>query len=114
MPNAETITPSPEFYQVLLDCTGSRERWSDVMLKAVFTRINNGKTVTFEQWPSFLGQKNWEDIVNVDTFESFSNNYILAEVILHELMHTVGIPNPISIPLLLIYCVFSLDANDEK
>jgi len=86
-------------------------------LLKVLDSTDNGNIVTFEQWPSFLGKSNWKEIVGFESYprpteKSLNVQYIMSVVILHELMHSVGIPSPIGIIPLFISYVFSLDAKN--
>ena len=89
------------------------------MIRAL-THADNNKLNTFEQWPSYLGKENWEDIVGfedgpIKTSRLLRIQTLITEVILHELMHSIAVPNPTGIRPLLIYCVFilHLDTNDR-
>ena len=93
--------------------TGSEQIWSDIVIKD-FTRTNNGKIVTFDQWPEFLGFEHWDEIVNYnsdwdDNFNVLSR--LMTKTVLHKLMHSHIVPNPSSISPLLIYFAFCLDID---
>ena len=98
--------------ELQVDCTGSDVLWSDITILKTLTLSD---VVTFAQWPSFLGKQNWKDIVHVGgvapDFNSLTLRQVMTTTILHELMHSIAITTPISIPPLLIYLVFSLNAN---
>ena len=97
-----TIISQPKTYQLQIDCTGSTEPWTDIILKDVLTLNNGGKTITFNQWPSFLKKTYWKDILGQSIDDINSIDQITTTSFIHELIHSVALQTPIGIPPLLI------------
>jgi len=104
-----------DLYLVQLSCTGSRLRWSDIVILNALADIGTKNLVTFSQWPSFLGKQNFEQLVGYTeygqpNYRSLNINNILTNTILHELMHSAVVPNPTCNLPLSIHYYFSLNA----
>ena len=105
-----TIELEKEYYELQISCTGSSHTWTDITFLNIFDKIESGLIVTFDQWPSFLGKQNWDDIIGVESdkdipYNSLGTTFFMTETILHELMHSIAIPNPTGTSPLLIPCL---------
>jgi hypothetical protein len=90
-----TISPSsgPIWYDYVQE-TGSTVAWSDIRLMDVVLDANYYPAVTLGNWLTEIGASSWADLdalagANLDDSE------FITIPILHELYHTVAIPNPI-------------------
>jgi len=114
-----TAVPNSPVYDNQVHCTDSEHKWSDIVFTNSLLQTDAADLVTFRQWPTFMGKQTWRELLGLglfpdqsQPFRSINSNCTLAGVVLHELMHSIGIANPTGTSPL-IFCSIGFDANSR-
>jgi hypothetical protein len=103
---AYTITSNPgsPIFEKQVKCTGSTTQWSDILLKRILDEVKNGRPATFSNWPKFIGVANWFYAIGFPL-----TGPIMEETVFHEIIHSVGVPDPNRMTFIFIYFLNNSD-----
>jgi hypothetical protein len=98
--NACTFTSKPgyEAFEEQVKCTGSTTEWSDIILQRILNEVKEGWPATLSDWPESVGATDWFDAVGFPL-----TGPIMAMTVFHEIIHSVGVPDPNRMTFIFIY-----------
>jgi hypothetical protein len=96
-----TSTPGSLAFVEQVRCTGSTTRWSDVVMGRILSEVKEGSPATFSALPWAI---DWSQVAN-----PLYRPITMTSIVLHEIIHSVGVPDPNRMTFIFIYFLNSSD-----